>query len=97
VFSFNNDFEKYLADARGGELVVACVGKELVLPADRAAALLPMTYDQIQEKLADTPAGVARKTAADGTHVVLVYGRDAEAVKGVVESLTLDDGAPAAP
>jgi hypothetical protein len=88
VSSFNTNWDVQLAAAKGGDLVITCVGQRLVLPPERHD-LLPIPYDQIQAKLQATPAGVERKTAADGTKVVLLYTRDVPAMRKLVEELQI--------
>ena len=90
VMTFNTDWDAQLAKAKGGDLVVTCVGSRLVLPTERHD-LLPIPYEQIQAKLKSDPAGVERKTAPDGTRVVLLYARDVEAMKPLINGLTIDD------
>jgi transglutaminase-like putative cysteine protease len=89
IQSFNSDFDKFLPNARGADLVLTCVGARLVLPADHHAELLPVPYAEIQARMKKDGPGTARKTLADGTRVTLVYGRDVEAVLNVVETLKL--------
>ena len=89
VRSFNQDWDAELAAAKGGDLIVTCVGTRLVLPAERHD-LLPIPYDQIQAKLRAAPSGVERKTAADGTKVVLLYTRDVPAMAKLVNELTIE-------
>jgi hypothetical protein len=89
VRSFNTNWDAELAAAKGNDLIVTCVGAWLVLPAARHD-LLPMPYDEIQAKLKATAAGVARKTAGDGTRVVLLYTRDVPAIQKLVEDLKID-------
>jgi len=89
VRSFNTGWDAELAAAKGGDLIVTCVGAHLVLPDERRD-LLPIPYDQIQEKLNQTAGGVERKTAADGTKVVLLYTRDVPAMEKLVGDLTIE-------
>lgn len=89
--SFNADWDVQLAKARGGDLVVTCVGTRLVLPPERHD-LLPISYDQIQSRLKDNPTGIQRKTVADGTRVVLLFARDVAAMERLVAAFDLDDG-----
>jgi hypothetical protein len=89
TMSFNGDWDAQLARAKGGDLVVTCVGTRLVLAPERHD-LLPIPYEQIQAKLASEPAGVEQKTAADGTRVVLLYARDVAAMKRLVAELKVD-------
>jgi hypothetical protein len=89
VMSFNTNWDARLAAAKGGDLVITCVGERLVLPPERHD-LLPIPYDEVQAKLESAAAGVERKTAADGTRVVLLYARDVQAMKPLIDELTVE-------
>ena len=45
VRSFNTNWDAELAAAKGGDLVVTCIGDHLVLPTERHD-LLPISYDE---------------------------------------------------
>ena len=89
VRSFNGNWDAELANAKGGDLIITCIGERLVLPSERRD-LLPIPYDEIQAKLNSGPGGVERKTAAGGTKVVLLYTRDLPAMEKLVNELTID-------
>jgi hypothetical protein len=89
VRSFNQNWDAELAAARRSDLVITCVGPRLVLPEERHD-LLPIPYDQIQAKLTAAESGVERKTAEDGTRVVLLYTRDVPAMRKLVDELKLE-------
>jgi len=89
VRSFNTNWDAELAAAKGGDLVITCIGERLVLPDERRD-LLPISYDQIQANLHAGPGGFERKTADDGTRVVLLYTRDLPAMEKLVADLTID-------
>ena len=89
VRSFNTNWDAELQAAKGGDLVITCVGERLVLPSQRHD-LLPIPYDEIQAKLHATAGGVERKTADDGTRVVLLYTRDVPAMEKLVEELEVE-------
>jgi hypothetical protein len=89
VRSFNANWDAELAAAKGGDLVITCIGQRLVLPPERHD-LLPIPYDEIQAKLTTGPGGVERKTADDGTRVVLLYTRDLPAMEKLISDLRID-------
>ena len=89
VQSFNEQFDQYLPKARGGDLVVACVGTRITLPPQHHGEMLPVQPEEIQTRMQKSGAGTARRTLPDGTRVTLVYGPDAESVVGVVKTLEL--------
>jgi hypothetical protein len=93
--SGNKDFEQWLPGARRGVLVVTCVGGRTVLP-ERYWPLLPVLPAASADALADAPSKVIRRKAADGTDVVLLLARDADAAQAAVAGLTLGEEAPAA-
>jgi hypothetical protein len=90
-FSFNTDFERHLAIARGGDLIITCVGDRPTLPElYHARYLLPT--DAMRAKRKTEPKGAIRKRLDDGTRVMLVYGEDVNEVLEVVEGLELESG-----
>ncbi len=89
--SGNGDWDRWLPSARRGILVVAAAPGALVLPEDRWS-LLPVQPAKIAETLGDKPSAVVRKKAADGTDVVELMARDADALRDAVAGWTLDGG-----
>lgn len=87
--SGNMGFEGWIPSARRGILVVTCVGGKTVLP-ERYWPLLPETPAKAEAALGDKPSTVLRKKAADGTQVVMLVARDAEALEAAVAKLTLE-------
>jgi hypothetical protein len=90
TFSFNAGFERYLAEAKGGDLIIACVGDRPVLPEAYHAGLLPLTLQELRVRRGREPRGVIRKRLDDGTRVALIYGDDVDAVLEVVSGFELE-------
>jgi Transglutaminase-like superfamily len=89
TFSFNTNFDRFLDLAKGGDLIITCVGDRPVLPGPYHTKYLP---DEIRAKMKQDPKGVIRKRLEDGTRLLLVYGKDVDAVLKVVEGLELESG-----
>lgn len=89
TYSFNTDFDRFLGLAKGGDLIITCVGDRPVLPAPYHARYLPAEW---RARIRHDPGGVIRKRLEDGTRLVLVYGKDVDAVLRVVGSLELEPG-----
>ena len=89
TYSFNTDFDRYLALAKGGDLIITCVGDRPVLPEPYHARYLP---DELRARMKQYPKGVIRKRLDDGTRLLLVYGKNVDAVLKIVESLELEPG-----
>jgi transglutaminase-like putative cysteine protease len=89
-YSFNTQFEKFIPMSRGGQLIITCVGDKLILPEDQRNALLPMDTAKIKAELDKEPAGIARRTLDDGTHVTLLYARDVKAIEKLLETWELE-------
>jgi len=92
TISFNTDFERQLGLAKGGDLILTCVGDRPVLPVEYQDRYLPLTLKDLRLTMATEPKGTVRKRLDDGTRVTLVYGPDVEAVLKVVDSLVLEQG-----
>jgi hypothetical protein len=90
VFSFNSEFEKYLAEARGHLLIVTCVGDTLVFPEKDVDSLLPTSREKLEKLVAEKAHGQLSRRLADGTNVVLLYARNEDEMRKAVEELTLD-------
>lgn len=86
----NAEFEKWLPRCRGTRLVITCIGERMLLPEEHRAKYLPWKPEEIRRARAETPAGTLRGTLADGTRVTLLYAPDAESLRPLAESLTLD-------
>jgi hypothetical protein len=89
VTSFNTAFEKYLRQAKGGDLVITAVGSDPVLPEAYHAELLPLSPSELSQKLQSEPSGFARKRLNDGTRVVLIYGKSVEAIQDAIDRFEL--------
>jgi len=83
----NSGFDEWIPTARAGWLVVLCEGGSVFLP-EKHRGLLP---DGWKEASAKQPSGVLHRRIADGTRVVLVFGRDADALRAEIEKLSFDD------
>jgi hypothetical protein len=90
VFSTNAELEKYVPRARGGILVVTCVGGSVLLPPNLDDPYLAVPRDDLPALLRTSASGVARKRLEDGTLVLLVYGRDEEAIRAAISALTIE-------
>jgi hypothetical protein len=86
-FSFNSDYERFLAQARSGDLIITCVGGQPVLPGPYHAKYLS---DDLHAKMKQAPEGVIRKRLDDGTRLMLVYGENVDAILKVVEGLIIE-------
>jgi len=89
--SGNGSWDRWLPSARRGILVVTAAPGDMVLP-EAYWALLPVPPAKIVETLGDKPAAVVRKKAADGTDVVELMARDADALRDAIAGWTLDGG-----
>jgi hypothetical protein len=87
TYSFNTDFDRFLALAKGGDLIITCVGDRPVLPEPYRAKYLP---DELRARMSRDAKGVIRKRLDDGTRLLLVYGKDVDAILKVVGSLELE-------
>ncbi|MCU0728439.1 MAG: hypothetical protein MUE73_22080 [Planctomycetes bacterium] len=83
----NASFHEWIPTARDGWLVVLCEKGNTVLPAEHLD-LLPEGWEARVKK---TASGVLRRKAPDGTVVVLVFGRDADALRLEIDRLTFED------
>lgn len=88
--SGNTGFDEWMPGAKTGWLVVVCLADRVPLP-DAYRGLLPIAVAEIAPALKKDAVVVRRKTAADGTKVVLVAGRDQDALKTAIETLKIDD------
>jgi hypothetical protein len=87
--SFNTDFDRFLALAKGGDLITTCVGDRPVLPEPYHPKYLP---DEVRARMRRERKEVIRKRLDDGTRLVLVYGKDVDAILEVVGRLELEPG-----
>jgi transglutaminase-like putative cysteine protease len=80
--SFNGGFEQYLPMARESRLIVACVGRQIVLPDDQYDEYLPLAAAKLREKTARGEKGMLLRRLDDGTKVLLIYAQnDAQMLK----------------
>ncbi|MHC4155938.1 MAG: transglutaminase-like domain-containing protein [Planctomycetota bacterium] len=89
--SFNTAFDRYLPEARGNILIVACVGDRLVLADKYHDEYMPITAGKIKARLNAENHGIVRRQLDDGTRVILIFGRDNESIHKAIEALSLDE------
>jgi hypothetical protein len=92
--SFNTDYDKFIPEAKGKRLIIACLGGRLFLPEKYYATHLPIPLAELLARMTKEPHGTLRKTLEDGTRVVLVYGKDLNAIAAEIATLTLDAEKP---
>src|SRR5262245_25114540 len=88
--SGNGEFELWIPRARGRRGVVASVGGNEVLPEPYRSRLLPKPFAALAAEAGRGPSWTLPRTLDDGTRVVLVYGKDEEALAAAIASLTFD-------
>jgi hypothetical protein len=76
--SFNCEYDKYLAMAKGKILIETCSGKNTLPPVEKYGSYVPLTSDDIKKRLNEGEAGIARKRLADGTRVIFIYATDVD-------------------
>ena len=87
--TFNAEFERWLAAARGHELLVTCSKGEPVLPAALRAEWLPLGWERTLARTGPDAGRPTERRLADGTRVVLVPASDHDGlVRAVREALT---------
>jgi transglutaminase-like putative cysteine protease len=89
VYAFNTEFEKYLGQARGTDLILTCVGDVVVLPEAYRTQLLPVPISEIMQRMKTASHGVLRKRLDDGTQVTLIYGKDLAAIQEAISNFHL--------
>jgi hypothetical protein len=90
VSTFNQHFNRWLASARGQWLVITVVGDKTGLPLKYHADYLPEPLGQIRARMELQPSGRLDRVLGDGTHVVVLYGKDEDALLGQIDQLTFD-------
>ncbi len=90
VSSFNTEFERFLRQAQGGDLIITCVGDAVALPEAYHARFLPVSVADLRKRMKAEPGGVLRKQLDDGTRVVLIYGKDVETILETIKRFQLD-------
>jgi hypothetical protein len=86
--SGNTGFDEWLPLTRGQVLIVTCLAGSTVF-GDSYSDLVPAK--ELRAALATKPAGIVQRIAAEGTRVIVVFGRDADALRTEIDALTLDD------
>jgi hypothetical protein len=90
VSTFNQHFKLWLSSARGQWLVITVVDGKTGLPAKYQADYLPEPLAQIRARMDVQPSGRLDRTLGDGTHVVVLYGKDEDAVLAQIDKVTFD-------
>jgi hypothetical protein len=90
VSTFNQHFKLWLTSARGQWLVISVVDGKTSLPAKYQADYLPEPLAQIGARTDAQPSGRLDRTLGDGTHVVVLYGKDEEGVLAQIDKVTFD-------
>jgi hypothetical protein len=90
VSTFNQHFKRWLASARGQWLVITVVGDKTALPPKYHADYLPEPIAQIRARMDKQSSGRLDRALGDGTRVVVLYGKDEDAVLAQIDKLTFD-------
>jgi hypothetical protein len=90
VSTFNQHFKRWLTFARGQWLVITVVDDKTGLPPRYQADYLPEPLAQIRARMDKQPSGRLDRTLGDGTRVVVLYGKDEDAVLAQIDKLTFD-------
>jgi hypothetical protein len=90
VSTFNQHFRRWLTFARGQWLVLTVVDDKTGLPPKYHADYLPEPLAQIRARMDKQPSGRLDRTLGDGTRVVVLYGKDEDAVLAQIDKLTFD-------
>jgi hypothetical protein len=88
--TFNADYGRLLPRSRGNYLVITAVGKRIVLDKDYYDPYLPWSPEEVAALIEKEGHGLRRQKLQDGTRVVLLFGKDLEAIRLAVDKLTLD-------
>ena len=83
----NAGFEQWMPRVREGMLVVTCLDGRTVLP-DEYQSWLPEGWEGAVRK---GDSGILRGKAPNGTPVLLVYGKDLDALRAEIGTLTFDE------
>lgn len=86
---FTHRFERWLPASRGGTIILTAIGDRISLPDRHHAAYAPTTTEALRQLLADREHGEVERRLDDGTRVVLVYGRTAEALRQAIQRLVV--------
>lgn len=91
VSGFSRNFDHWLANAAGQFLIITVTENNYVLPPEYRDKYAPLPDATIEAALRDHASGYATRLLPDGTHVILLYGRDAAAIGSEIARLTLSD------
>jgi hypothetical protein len=84
IYSFNTQFDEYLPQAKGHDLIITCVGDNLVLPEAYHTCFLPLPLSELRERIRTESRGVLIKQWEDGTRVALIYAPDLAAIQEAI-------------
>jgi RNA polymerase sigma factor (sigma-70 family) len=88
--SFRGDYARILPRTKGNYLIVTCIGDQLVLDEQLCATYLPWSLADLQTRLGRETQGLWRGQTRDGTRVVLVFAKDRQTLRAMIEKLTLE-------
>jgi RNA polymerase sigma factor (sigma-70 family) len=89
--SFRGDYARLLPRTRGNYLVVVCVGDQFLLDEKLCAAYLPWTLADLRIRLGKEAKGCLHGKTSDGTRVALLFARDGETLRALIDELKLDE------
>lgn len=87
--SFNTDFDRLLGQAKGCNLIITCVGNDIVLPEVYHERYMPITAEELKERVKTEGQGVVFKKNQEGTKVFLIYGKDLPAIMDAIKRFAL--------
>ena len=90
TMSFNGQFDHYLHDAIGQWLILAVVGGKSALPDELWSPQTLLAPGEIQGIA--SASGVLCRNRSDGTNVLVVFGKDDDALKAEIERVDLQRG-----
>ena len=82
---FSTDLDALLPRAAGHTLVIAMVGDRLVLPEKYWPAQTVISLGDLRRRQGETSRGVFRRQRSDRTLVYVLYGRDPDSLRKMVE------------
>ena len=86
AMSFNTAFDTHLPEAVGHTLVIAMVQGRMVLPEAYWPSETQVSLELLQQRMGETSTGVFQRERPDGTKVIVIYGRDKEALERAIRS-----------
>ncbi len=88
--SFRGDYDRLLARTKGNYLIVTCVGDDFVLDERLCATYLPWSLPDLRRRLEKETKGCLHGKTPDGTRVALVFAKDYQTLRTMIDELTLD-------